>query len=139
MNVLIFPNPKHKIVDVVAKLSDFAFSRSTGESHLSGGTEYWNAPECSRLLPRAPGQRNFSNRDYFSLGLVAWYVCFNEEPFKSLVSEMDESQSAARILLTAKCNGHLLKILRENPMDVRVLSPIYKPWLIPTRIDGLVV
>jgi hypothetical protein len=86
------------------KLSDFAFAYTWNEGQSSGGTQYWNAPECCDDRNVFTGDRRSPLRDRYSLGLVFWNVFRNELPFVGL-----EPQSITQ----AKEDGYLVKILQN--------------------------
>jgi serine/threonine protein kinase len=111
-NVLIFEEG----TNIVPKLADFAFSRSWRESLPSGGTEYWNAPECCEfsLQETKDDEGHPSYRDLFSLGLVFWYVLNDKLPFADIGEEIDKSNETRRKITAAKESGYLLKELRAN-------------------------
>ncbi|KAG4438268.1 hypothetical protein IFR05_006250 [Cadophora sp. M221] len=113
-NILIFSGITG--LDLVPKLSDFAFSHTSKEKKSSGGTDYWNAPECSRHLKKAPESIGGS-RDIFSLGLVFWNVLYYERPFKDIGDERDVSDENQQRILRAKVSGFLIEKIKDNPMD----------------------
>jgi serine/threonine protein kinase len=119
-NILIFEDARSS--SLVPKLSDFAFSRTWKESQSSGGTEYWNAPECCELRSGPIGNPRSQLRDYFSLGLVFWNVFRDEKPFQDIGSEEDASINIRRRIQMAKESGHLIKrltTLKESEEYVR--------------------
>ena len=111
-NVLIFEQG----TNIVPKLADFAFSRSWRESLPSGGTEYWNAPECcefsSQKINDDDGHPSY--RDLFSLGLMFWYVLNDKLPFADIGEETDNSNEVRRKITTAKESGYLLRQLEAD-------------------------
>jgi len=111
-NILIFEQG----TNIVPKLSDFAFSRSWRESLPSGGTEYWNAPECCEFSSRKTHDDDGhpSYRDLFSLGLVFWYVLNDKLPFADIGEEKDNNNEMRRKITTAKESGYLLKQLKAD-------------------------
>lgn len=112
-NVLIFEQG----TNFVPKLSDFAFSRSWKESLPSGGTEYWNAPECCEFgsqKTKDDGGGHPSYRDVFSLGLMFWYVLNDKLPFAHIGEETDNSSETRRNITRAKESGYLLEQLSAD-------------------------
>jgi len=91
------------------KLSDFASSFTWDEGKISGGTPYWNAPECCDGSIVTTRHRKSPLRDRYSLGLVFWNVFSNELPFRGLPREN---------ITRAKEEGYLLKRL-QNLRDTR--------------------
>jgi len=79
-NILMFQSGK----SYSAKISDFGFCMA-GDDNVDpalGGTAFWSPPECS---PNASDEtrpyRSSPTRDYYSFGLVTWFVLFEETPF----------------------------------------------------------
>jgi serine/threonine protein kinase len=79
-NVLLFQSGQ----SYVAKISDFGFCIA-GDDNVEpalGGTAFWSPPEC---FPDAPAAirpyRTLPTRDFYSFGLVTWFVLFEEIPF----------------------------------------------------------
>jgi serine/threonine protein kinase len=81
-NILIFED--HQAGRLVAKLSDFGgcqpSDKEPGFSYPLAGTKYWNAPEVDE--PENPCFRRVY-RDYFSLGLVGFFILFESNLFGS--------------------------------------------------------
>ncbi|KAL8691643.1 MAG: hypothetical protein Q9218_003178 [Villophora microphyllina] len=86
-NVLIFQ--KRPGEAIVAKISDFggcqaseALARTNPQYedfvYSLAGTEYWNAPEAASRDDPAFGRET---RDYYSFGLLVFYILFEEPPF----------------------------------------------------------
>jgi serine/threonine protein kinase len=121
-NILIFTNEQNSTL--TPKLSDFAFSRSWKEPKSSGGTEYWNAPECCELRSGPIGDPRSPLRDHFSLGLVFWNVFRNELPFDDIAAEGDSSIEKRRRVQTAKESGHLLDRLATLKQSENYVSPL---------------
>jgi serine/threonine protein kinase len=110
-NVLIFEQG----TNIVPKLSDFAFSRSWREALPSGGTEYWNAPECCEFSShKAHDDYHHSYRDLFSLGLIFWYVLNEQLPFADIGEETNDTNEIRSQITAAKESGHLLKKLEAD-------------------------
>ncbi|KAH6974500.1 hypothetical protein BKA56DRAFT_734054 [Ilyonectria sp. MPI-CAGE-AT-0026] len=115
-NVLIFEQG----TNFVPKLSDFAFSRSWKESLPSGGTEYWNAPECcefgSQKIKGDGGHPSY--RDVFSLGLMfseSGYLLeqlsADRDKYAAFMFETDMTEATDdddAILSIVECMNHLL-------------------------------
>jgi len=103
---------------IVPKLSDFAFSRSWKEDEASGGTEYWNAPECCPLRsnPSQVGDPGAHSplRDLFSLGLIFWTILYETKPFVDLGGENDDSNPTRRRITEAKESGYLVEKLKSE-------------------------
>ena len=85
-NILIFT---HHDGSLIAKLSDFGGCHNPEDGNqpnlqaeyiIDGlaGTEYWNAPEA---ISREHPDFGLVTRDHYSLGLVAFYLLFEELPF----------------------------------------------------------
>jgi serine/threonine protein kinase len=109
----------HQSHDLVPKLSDFAFSRTWKEKELSGGTEYWNAPECCEFRTMAVVDSQTSLRDLFSLGLVFWNVFHEKRPFEKIGSERDADEQTRLKITHAKETGYLIHELEHGPSYVR--------------------
>ncbi|KAI9766943.1 MAG: hypothetical protein M1840_006240 [Geoglossum simile] len=88
-NILIFR--KSSADPIVAKISDFGGCQPADDGgnvpdrlakSALMGTEYWNAPEA---YPTDDGGQNpqarMATRDYFSVGLLVYYILFEEKPF----------------------------------------------------------
>lgn len=107
---------------VIPKLSNFSFCRQAGEGYSSGGTKYWNAPECAtpELKGAEQERSNLPSRDVFSLGLVCWNVLYEDRPFSDIGDEADSSMATRQCIYLAKSEGRLLQKLRVNAADVSV-------------------
>lgn len=79
-NVLIFRSGQ----GFAAKISDFGFCIAGNDDvdQALGGTAFWSPPEC---FPDSPAEtrpyQSLPTRDYYSFGLVIWFVLFDEMPF----------------------------------------------------------
>lgn len=122
-NILLFDSPEG---GWTPKLSDFAFSgttRGSASQYSMGGTEYWNAPECSRFAAQSSND-NVNEmlvpqaRDVFSLGLVFWFIAFEALPFQAFAKESDSSDEAHLMIYMAKRERYLLKKLEQIAPDV---------------------
>jgi serine/threonine protein kinase len=98
-NILIFRRQQHG--SLVAKLSDFGGCKPPKNSgyddsaskqmrfpYSLAGTEYWNAPEASSREDPAFG---LETRDYYSFGLLVFYVLFEAPPFGDDGDDRDEN------------------------------------------------
>jgi serine/threonine protein kinase len=95
-NILIF----RKGTTITAKISDFGGCQPPTDEFPSEylsklavmGTEYWNAPEA---YPDEGVDWNLQSRmvtrDYFSMGLLAYYILFEEMPFGDDRDNTDEN------------------------------------------------
>jgi serine/threonine protein kinase len=95
-NILIF----RKGTTIIAKISDFGGCQPPTDGNPSEylnkfavmGTEYWNAPE---VYPDDRGDWNAQSRlvtrDYFSLGLLAYYILFEVKPFGDDGDDTDDN------------------------------------------------
>jgi ankyrin repeat protein/serine/threonine protein kinase len=140
-NVLIFPGEDSK--RLIAKLSDFGgcqpsaageYDRSRIDANLEmfplAGTRLWNAPEVARA--NHPHFRS-KYRDYYSLGLVIFFVLFGAMPFNQatrvLQGDIDEheiahiiTQSLSEDIPTAADNRYytlalaMIVLLRPDPI-----------------------
>ena len=116
-NVLLFRDQDGSLI---AKLSDFGGCFASEEAKqlntLNGlaGTEYWNAPEATS---RENPSFGLETRDYYSLGLVTYYLLFEDLPFGD-----DASRSTLNLESIAK--------LKHNPLEMRrvVLNKFYSHW-----------
>ncbi|KAI4274255.1 MAG: hypothetical protein L6R38_006149 [Xanthoria sp. 2 TBL-2021] len=83
-NILIFRRQQEG--PIIAKISDFGGclvpeeqERELGVSNYNlAGTEYWNAPEAAT---KDHPDFGLQTRDHYGLGLVAFYILFEEPPF----------------------------------------------------------
>lgn len=121
-NILIFRNQDGSIT---AKLSDFGGCYASEEGNqiksqagttVNGlaGTEYWNAPEAASREHPSFGRET---RDYYSLGLVTFYLLFEDLPFGD-----DADGSASNLEKIAR--------LKHNPLEMLqlVLEKFYSHW-----------
>ena len=121
-NILLFRNQDGSLI---AKLSDFGGCYASEEAKqlssrigntLNGlaGTEYWNAPEATS---REHPSFGLETRDYYSLGLVTYYLLFEDLPFGD-----DTNRSTLNLESIAK--------LKHNPLEMRrvVLNKFYSHW-----------
>ena len=117
-NILIFDNENGTFVP---KLSDFSFSTDvrSPDVQILGGTEYWNAPECSEYAPASVrAVCNRPARDVYSLGLVFWTVFYENHPFYGTPAEVQEGGELARKLYDLKMGDFLADKLEEDPPNV---------------------
>lgn len=79
-NILVFQSGQ----SYAAKISDFGFCVA-GDDKIEpalGGTAFWSSPECFQDAPDGfRPYRSLPTRDYYSFGLVIWFVLFEEMPF----------------------------------------------------------
>ena len=121
-NILIFKNHDGSLI---AKLSDFGGCyasvdgtqpKSQPELFVNGlaGTDYWNAPEASSREHPSFGRKT---RDHYSLGLVAFYLLFEDVPFG------DDSDGSA-------LNLERIAGLKHNPREMGrlVLEKFHSHW-----------
>ena len=121
-NVLIFMSQDGSLV---AKLSDFGGCYSSDDeaqldsqlmafTNALAGTEYWSAPEVA--LREHPAFTR-ETRDYYSLGLIALYILFEEAPFGN-----DDDGSYSHLERIAK--------LKNDPLDLYrlLLGKFYARW-----------
>ncbi|KAI4158528.1 MAG: hypothetical protein L6R39_000506 [Caloplaca ligustica] len=119
-NILIFQQQPEG--PLIAKISDFGGCFVTEElertdpeigalTYNLAGTEYWNAPEAASRDDPDFGRET---RDYYGLGLVAWYILFEEPP---LGDESDSSETNRRRIADIKADPtrmeQLLKVKFE--------------------------
>ncbi len=119
-NILIF----RKGSTIIAKISDFGGCQPPVDGNTSEylskfavmGTEYWNAPEVYPDGGNWNLQSRLMSRDYFSLGLLAYYVLFEEKPFGddgdntdhnlARIVELKQSEKGPINQLHAKMKSH---------------------------------
>jgi serine/threonine protein kinase len=113
-NVLIFR--RRQDGSLIAKISDFGGCYVSEEMEQTNpqlksytynlaGTEYWNAPEAASR--EHPGFSR-ETRDYYSLGLLAFYILFEAMPFGD-----DRDSSAVNMERIAK--------IKDDPTEMRML------------------
>jgi serine/threonine protein kinase len=135
-NILLFRD--HNSQSLVAKLSDFGgcylpiiqadgtIVEELDEPKIMG-TTYWNAPECLESPGKVePGRRERFARDYYCMGLLIYYVLFEELPFGT-----DEALNA----------GHITSINAIKNDEHAVLSMVTKKmtswWKLGFQLEAL--
>jgi serine/threonine protein kinase len=152
-NILIF----RKGTTLIAKISDFGGCQPPTDEfpseHLSKlavmGTEYWNAPE---VYPDDGSDWNLQSRavtrDYFSMGLLAYYILFEEMPFGDDRDNTDNN--LARIAKLKKSPKGLVNVVhvkmrsrwtlagQSGEMNKLLLKDVgfYERWKIFQRLYG---
>ena len=117
-NVLIFRRTEDG--SLVAKLSDFggcySFEEAKGQEAQRGviaynlaGTEYWNAPEAySKDNPAFARE----TRDYYSFGLLTFYVLFESLPFGD--EEDNNAENMERIMAIKNDSVQVRNIVKKE-------------------------
>ncbi|KAL8645532.1 MAG: hypothetical protein Q9226_007257 [Calogaya cf. arnoldii] len=135
-NILIFRQQQDG--PIIAKISDFGGclvpeeqERGLGASIYNlAGTEYWNAPEAAT---RNHPDFGLQTRDHYALGLVAFYILFEEPPFgnetnntslfKKRIADIKADPQRTEDMLITKFNAHW-RLAGRTPEAMAMLSSV---------------
>lgn len=143
-NVLIFRKSPND--PLIAKLSDFGGCQPSIEDEASMhefsvlGTEYWNAPEVIDAKGEPTMLSRRVTRDYYSMGLVIYYVLFGDMLFGDdeddshgnleRITEIKNDQSKMQQLIKAKMASHWIAVGK-----IEALKEIWNESLFENRLE----